>query len=125
MYEAQIVGAQKIMIQAPGNRRGARHNEYDGSGHAEGRLRLLRHSEKRTTSEKAAQNEVVHKNRAHQNYQIVTHSSLVLWIYSCFMSSRHPRFLGVLTEIFMTKETNIWYHFRKSSADHNRQRKQP
>ena len=61
---------EEPVVEAPRDGRGDRHDEDDGAGHAEGRLRLLRHAQERTTSKKAVQNEVVHENRADDDDKI-------------------------------------------------------
>ena len=70
---AEAVRLKKPVVKAPRHRRGDRHDEHDCARHAERRVELLRHPEERAATEKAAQNEVVHKNRTNKKHQVVAH----------------------------------------------------
>jgi hypothetical protein len=55
------------MVKKPRNCGGDRHHEHDRAGHAESSLRFLGYAKKRATTQKAAQNKVVHENRTDDN----------------------------------------------------------
>ena len=65
VYVPEAVGLQKPVVYAPRHRRRHRHHEDDRAGHPKRRLELLRDAKERTTPKKAAENEVVHQDRAY------------------------------------------------------------
>ena len=70
----KIIRLQKPMINTPRNGRGDRHNKDDRPRHAKSSFRFFGNAKKRTASKKAAENEVVNKNRPDKNYNISTHN---------------------------------------------------
>ena len=69
---AEAVWLEEELVQTPGHGGGDRHHENDRAGPAEGRLRLFRHAQKRATTQKAVQDEIVHQNRTY-DYDKVAH----------------------------------------------------
>ena len=63
VYVVKTERPQEIMVEKPRNRGGDRHDKHDRTRHAKSGFRLLGHAKKRTATQKAAQNKVVHKNR--------------------------------------------------------------
>ena len=66
---------EQIAIKQPRDSGGDRHHEHHRAGHAHRSLRLLGHPKERTTTQKAAQNKVVHEHRTN-NDDYVAHMTV-------------------------------------------------